>query len=153
MATRNSTQLYLIGDPINVIPTTKLPSIGQALQRFFYIHLQEKKSIKESANITINEILEIWGKAHIPTTQSYNAIAKLKSVHKKWSNLKKRINQRTPAQEEKEKDFQDKLNDLFDIAHADAMEMIKISEDRDFLLAQREKGKSHSDNSHSRQEY
>lgn len=32
------------------------------------------------------------------------------------------------------------LDELFDIAHADALEMIIIEEDRQFLLAQRKKG-------------
>ena len=36
-------------------------------------------------------------------------------------------------------DFQDKLGDLFDIAHANALEMIKIDDDKEFLIAQREK--------------
>ena len=37
--------------------------------------------------------------------------------------------------------FKDSLQDLFDIAHKDAMTIIKIEEDRQFLKAQREKGR------------
>lgn len=37
--------------------------------------------------------------------------------------------------------FQESLDDLFDIAHQDAMSIIRIEEDRLFLLAQREKGR------------
>src|SRR6218665_1751668 len=37
--------------------------------------------------------------------------------------------------------FQDRLDDLFDIAHRDAVSLIKIEEDRLFLEAQREKGR------------
>ncbi|CAI6354394.1 unnamed protein product [Macrosiphum euphorbiae] len=33
------------------------------------------------------------------------------------------------------------LDDLFDIAQADALEVIKIKEDRDFLISQRQKGR------------
>ena len=33
------------------------------------------------------------------------------------------------------------MNDLFDIAHQNALSMIKIAEDREFLAAQREKGR------------
>ena len=31
--------------------------------------------------------------------------------------------------------------DLFDIAHANALNMMKIEEDKDFLIAQRQKGR------------
>ena len=33
------------------------------------------------------------------------------------------------------------MQNLFDIAHADALTIIRIQEDRDFLLAQREPGR------------
>ena len=33
------------------------------------------------------------------------------------------------------------LDDLFDIAHADALKMIKIEEDKLFLISQRKKGR------------
>ena len=41
---------------------------------------------------------------------------------------------------ENRKEFEDSLGDLFDIAHANATNMIKI-EDRKFLFAQRQKGR------------
>lgn len=37
--------------------------------------------------------------------------------------------------------FVSKLDDLFDIAHADALDLISIEEDRAFLVAQRQKGR------------
>ena len=40
-----------------------------------------------------------------------------------------------------EKDFKADLENLFDIAHANALQMIRIEEDREFLLAQREEGR------------
>lgn len=49
---------------------------------------------------------------------------------------------RTSAtQQAKEIAFSSKLDDLFDIAHANALDMITIDEDRAFLIAQREKGR------------
>ena len=41
----------------------------------------------------------------------------------------------------KEEAFKEILNDFFDMAHQDAMKLIKIQLDRDFLIAQREKGR------------
>ena len=40
---------------------------------------------------------------------------------------------------QKEGQWKEELKDLFDVAHANALELIKIQEDKEFLLAQREK--------------
>ncbi|GBN69052.1 hypothetical protein AVEN_187317-1, partial [Araneus ventricosus] len=45
------------------------------------------------------------------------------------------------GQEENERNFISDLNNLFDIAHANALEVIKIEEDGKFLLSQREPGR------------
>ena len=37
--------------------------------------------------------------------------------------------------------FKASLNDLFDIAHRDALSLIKIPEDKEFLIAQQETGR------------
>lgn len=44
-------------------------------------------------------------------------------------------------QQKNEKDFVDTLDNLFDIAHMDAMKLMTIEEDKQFLTAQREKGR------------
>lgn len=48
---------------------------------------------------------------------------------------------RTDQQLSLENFFVDSLDDLFDIARANAMETMKIQEDKDFLAKQREKGR------------
>jgi len=58
-----------------------------------------------------------------------------------WTVLKKHKNRETPLHKQKEAEFIDSLEDLFDVAHADALNMITIPEDREFLLGQREKGR------------
>jgi hypothetical protein len=47
----------------------------------------------------------------------------------------------TAVQQRKRDQFVNTFNDLFDVTHADALTMIKIAEDREFLIAQREKGR------------
>jgi len=42
---------------------------------------------------------------------------------------------------EKERDFGDKLNNLFDISHSNAMDLMKIKEDKDFLQLQQKSGR------------
>jgi len=101
----------------------------------------EKKTIQESAAITAEELLSFWAKARIPTRQKYHIINKVKEHHLKWQGLKKAATRRTEKQKQNEDLFTSVLDDLFDVAHADALVIIKIPEDREFLLAQREKGR------------
>jgi hypothetical protein len=54
--------------------------------------------------------------------------------------FQKAASRRTETQQLKEDAFSTGL-DLFDVAHVDALSLIKIAEDREFLLAQREKGR------------
>ena len=53
--------------------------------------------------------------------------------------MKRLRTRKTPAQISKQEAFREALDDLFDIAHEKALQKIEIEEDRDFLLAQREK--------------
>ncbi|GBN45526.1 hypothetical protein AVEN_232140-1 [Araneus ventricosus] len=58
-----------------------------------------------------------------------------------WRNLQNSACRRSETQEENERNFILDLNNLFDIAHANALEIIKIEEHRKFLLSQREPGR------------
>jgi hypothetical protein len=85
--------------------------------------------------------MSFWAKARIPTRQQYHIINKIKEHHRKWKDLQKAASRRTETQQLKEDAFSTGLDDLFDVAHVDALSLIKIAEDREFLLAQREKGR------------
>jgi len=56
-------------------------------------------------------------------------------------NLEKHKACTSELNKNKRKKFEDGLKDLFDIAHGDALFMIKIDEDKQFLIAQRIKGR------------
>ena len=67
-----------------------------------------------------------------------SAVRKVENIFKEWKAFLKskgRENNRTNEQ------FEETLCDLFDIAHADAMTLMTISDVREFLAAQREKGR------------
>jgi hypothetical protein len=49
------------------------------------------------------------------------------------------MHQEKHTQQKKEPSFTDYLEDLFDVAHADALTLITIAEDSEFLLAQTRK--------------
>lgn len=55
--------------------------------------------------------------------------------------LTKHKKRETSLHKKKETDFTASFEDLFDVAHSDALQLIKIPEDRAFLLAQWEKGR------------
>ena len=139
--TRSKTQIWLLGHEEFEITGSKLPSYRQVLKVFFHYHKTLKKTIHESSRLVIKQVLQFWKKARIPTRLEKHAIQKLESLYDKWIKLKKNASRQTDTQKKKENEFIENLENLFDIAHMDALMIMKIKEDRDFLLAQREKGR------------
>ena len=138
MRTRAQEKVWLVGQPMPLITGTKLPSNQQALLLFFHYHKTIRKTVRESATIVAREVLTFWEKARIPTTQERNVIPRVENLFTSWKNLYKNVNLRNETQIQKELAFVEELKQLFDIAHANAMEIITIEEDKQFLIAQRE---------------
>lgn len=82
-----------------------------------------------------------WEKARIPTQELKNCIPKLEGLYQQWRQLQKHAARTSMDHKKKEKDFVEKLEDLFDIAHANALNIISIEEDKQFLNNQRMKGR------------
>ncbi|KAL4090628.1 hypothetical protein QTP88_025427 [Uroleucon formosanum] len=82
-----------------------------------------------------------WQKARIPTRTEQKCVKKLEDLYQEWRNLQKLEHRKSEIQMHKNAQFLSKLDDLFDIAHADALNLISIEEDRAFLVAQRQKGR------------
>ena len=80
-----------------------------------------------------------WQKAKIPTKHLKDCIAKLENLHEEWRKLQKNATRSaSQAQSKKVEAFKSGLEDLFDIAHQDALNNTN-EEDRQFLLLQRKK--------------
>lgn len=94
--------------------------------------------MRESATIAAREIQLFWDMARIPTKHERNVIPKIENLFESWKSLQKRAKTRTETQEQEENAFVQDLQNLFDIAHADALEMITVQEDRQFLITQRD---------------
>lgn len=135
--TRKASDIWLIGSATEQITGMKLPTCRQVLALFFYNHKIKKMTLRESSRSAIREVLKLWAKARIPTTEERNAIEKIEKLFDTWSKLKKNSKRQTETQKANENSFQLKLDTLFDIAHANAMALIKIEEDRLFLTDQR----------------
>lgn len=135
---RSSSDIYLIGVTEDRILGSKLPTKKQVLQVFFHYLRVDKLSVKESATIAFDQAIEFWERARIPTTNKQHGVQKLINLHIEWKNIKKGASRRTGTQEKNEKEFENKIAKLFDIASVDALETMKIQEDKDFLILQRE---------------
>ena len=134
--------IWLIGATSPFINGSKLPSNRQVISRFLHLHQVHEETVKDSAKTTTKELLSFWEKARIPTRQDFHITNKIKDFYTQYQKLRKNISRQSSSQQTKVKEFTECLDDLFDVAHSDALHMIKIDEDRKFLVAQREKGRS-----------
>lgn len=144
IVTRKKTDVWLVGQTSSDFSQRKLPSKKEVLSVFFYYKNKQKQTVRESAHPTAKDVLDIWSKARIPTRLKKHVVEKVENMFKEWQNLKKNKEnkaKRSDSLKEREDTWMRNLDELFDIAHADALEMINIEADRQFLLGQRQKGR------------
>ena len=139
--TRSKSDIWLVGSEENQITGSKLPSNGQVLSYFFHHHKTLKMTVRYSSTVVVKDVAEYWAKARIPIRQEQHCISKVEQLFNRWAGLKKNAKRRTDTQRANEAAFVDELDNLFDIAHMDALSLIKIHEDKQFLLAQRQPGR------------
>ena len=123
------------------ITGSKLPSNRQVLGYFLFLHREVQHTIRIAATLTIEKIFLFWEKAGIPVKQKRNAIKKLESFFHSWQNLQKHEKRQSITQKAHEEKFKQFLDDLLDVAHANALNMMTIEEDKQFLMAHCEKGR------------
>lgn len=133
---------YLIGYASNQLTGSKLPSKKEVIKVLFFNWRVVNMSLRESAKLVIEELLIFWDKARIPTREKQHCIAKLEKLHTEWTNLKKSCGRNTDNQKNKEKTWVESLEQIFDVAHANALELITVEEDKAFLISQRQDGRT-----------
>src|SRR6218665_551321 len=139
--TRAASAVWLIGGTEENFKDSKLPSRREVMKVLFHYRDREQMSLKDSVARTCEKLLLIWQKARVPTKAPSHVVEHLlRKLHSKWQNLKKSSHRISETNQTNQQMFVDNLNDLFDVAHRDAMFVMKIEEDRQFLKAQREKG-------------
>lgn len=131
--------IEMIGDVCHQITGAKLPSNRQILQMFFYNMRFAKFTAKGSAKLTVDAALIFWQQARVPTRETHKCAEKLLKLYEKYRSIQKKIQSKYPLS--KTSEFIETLDDLFDIASVDALDEMKIEEDKAFLLMQREKGR------------
>ena len=127
--------------PAEVVGGSKLPSCEQVLGNFLYRHSVMKQDIRTAVADTIERVEDFWLRAKIPIKHHQDTIKKLEQLFYEWKGLKKNSKRRTATQRANEATFSAANKELFDIAHADAMEQIDNEEDKLFLQLQRKKGR------------
>lgn len=141
METRGRSKVYLLGAYEAEILGANLPSNRQALGHFLHLHKVEKRTVRDSSRQAIEAISAFWTKVGIPVRASKHIIEKLEAVFLEWKGLQKHKTRTTLGHKTKENEFIDRLDDLFDIAHADAFTIMTNPADRAFLVSQRQKGR------------
>lgn len=86
------------------------------------------------------ECIIYWEKARIPIKSLPNYVKKLVTLYQIWRDLHKNANSHKGVFAQHRQEFVTQLDILFDIAHADALQLMKINEDRMFMQRQREPG-------------
>lgn len=141
MNTRGQEKLYLLDHDASQIIGAKLPSNAQVLRVLFYNMRKVKLDLRASASLVVREIEILWNKARIPTRAFDKCVSKVESLYFEWKKLQKNCKRRTLLQENREKELSEKFDDLFDVAHANALDMVNMEEDKLFLMNQRKKGR------------
>jgi len=139
MATRSHD--YLVS-PAEAIEGSKLPSGKQAFSYFLHCHNVLHEDVRTAATHVIQRVEEFWSCANIPTKHRQDAVKKLEQLFAEWKSLKKNKSRHSKTQQANESEFLTTIEELFDIAHANAMELISNPEDKLFLESQRQKGRS-----------
>ncbi|GBN94710.1 hypothetical protein AVEN_18764-1 [Araneus ventricosus] len=82
-----------------------------------------------------------WEKARIPTKSLSNCVRKFVNVYQVWRDLQKNAKKLQDVFKRRQQEFVSNLDNLFDIAHSDALQLMKIEEDRMLLQCYRESGR------------
>lgn len=134
--------IKLVGNVCHQIVGAKLPSIRQVLQVFFHNMRYVKLACRKSAALAIDAVLIFWNQARIPTRDHPRCIDYLLKIYNEWkSHQKRNVYKMSNEIKLKYDNFVGNLDNLFDIAHADAMIMIRKEEDKAFLEQQRQTGR------------
>ena len=99
-----------------------------------------KQTTRKASTAAVEAAILFWELARIPIRAKKHFITKVEKLHEKWKSLMKTRNQQGEKQRHDEASFLKYLDNLFDMTAQDALQVMKIEEDKQFLLAQQEEG-------------
>ncbi|XP_025405068.1 uncharacterized protein LOC112679470 [Sipha flava] len=138
---RTHDEVYLVGNVNNQIVGSKLPSIKQLLSVLFYNLRHVKLNLRESAILVYKEIVLFLQKPRIQVRDEQHCNLKLEKLYQNLRELQKSAKRASEKNTINVSGFKEKLNNLLDVSHSNALSVMKIEEDKKFLLMQKEKGR------------
>lgn len=133
--------IFLLGNSQPEFIGAKLPSKGDCLRVLVFNTREKKMKLNDSIASAVEECEQFWRNARIPTQFSADCRKKLRKLYIKYRTLEKNKSKLGQVHRQREENFQNDLNNLFDIAHKNAVSIIKNPEDFEFLLNQRKPGR------------
>lgn len=134
-ATRASTDIFMIGQCIETLSERHLPTILEVLQ-FFFNYTGNKKEAEAKKEV-VRQVLQVWARARIPTKEERSINEMFNKILENYKKIKKNKGRNCDSQKVKEVEFKNESMLLFDIAHRDAINLLTIDEDKNFLVDQR----------------
>ncbi|KAK0046045.1 hypothetical protein Bpfe_024506 [Biomphalaria pfeifferi] len=135
---RKNSYVWLIGYPKEAILNARLPSGRDAMRTFFFYHKSSKMTVGESARLTFEAVQSFWLKSRLPIRKQQHCIEKIKDLYNEHRQLVKNRKRNSDSDGLKQKQFSIKLDQLLDISHSSAAQMINNEEDRQFLKLQQQ---------------
>ena len=65
--TRSITDIWLVGQPIEALKTSVLPSKREAMSLFMSYKTNCKQTVREALTSTAKDVMQVWEQARIPT--------------------------------------------------------------------------------------
>lgn len=131
-------EIYLIGKISQDFGRRKLPLFKEVMSVFFYYHKTCNLTIKQSSASTAKKLIELWRQTDIPLRKDSSIIVSIIRFHHRWILLSKnKGSKKSPTQKKKESIFYNDLNKVFDISHANALDVIDATK-KLFLESQRQ---------------
>lgn len=125
----SASDIYLVGPAVEKIHFNRLPTIQQVLQLFFFIHKSSNAPIREKAALVATEVLHVWEKTGIPTCCVRSVVGRITNLHNEWIKVAKNKDRAgSAAQQDKERQFQNKISGLFDISNTKNIESLSSPE-------------------------
>lgn len=103
-----------------------------------YHHVDLKEVVATASGSTTSKILDVWQKANVPASDSSYVKKKILKLFSDFKGIKKLKDRMTETEVTKRGIFKDSLEEVFDVAHANALTSNIPEEDKEFLRSQRE---------------
>jgi len=89
--TRSSAQVWFIGKESDTLPSSHLPSNGDALRLTLFYHNDEaqKQTLIDASHTAVSRCIEMWKRAHIPYQRIDSCIHILMKLYDEYAKLKR----------------------------------------------------------------